>query len=559
MSRLSYAQRAHQYARDVVDGRRVECEWIRLACERHLLELERKDWRWTFNAEKADDFCSFIEGLPHVKGRWNTDTIVLEPWQIFFVGSIFGWLDVETKWRRFRKALLVVGRGNAKTTTAAAIALAVMCLDHEPGAQIYSGAKTRDQAKIVWQDAWNMADRTAGMRDAFGLRNTAHAITLPREGTTFQALSRDAKVAEGHSIHCGIVDEVHAHPDRQIYDVMLHGMRARKQPLLIEISTEGDDDSGILAEETDYLHDILRGTVEGERFFGMHFTLDKEDDWTSPQAWRKANPNLGVSVFVDELEVLRDQALANPGAQGSFKTKRCNIKVGAIDGYFNTFAWDNLCKADILEDDFISCPCWHGVDLASESDIASHIRLYRSGSKYAVFGTHYLPGDCIVTAGANRDRYRGWASGKRPALMLTEGNSTDFDRLERDILESARATSARVVAFDPTQATMLVQHLESFGITCIKVPQSAAHLSEPMKRIGSEIQGGKLLHNGDPILSWAIGNVIAKVNERDEVVPRRPHPAKKIDPAAALIIAKSRAITEPVVVNPYADPREAVV
>ncbi|OFX13209.1 MAG: hypothetical protein A2Z18_11115 [Armatimonadetes bacterium RBG_16_58_9] len=541
-----YRQIADQYARDVVDDKIPSCHWIKLACQRQLDDLARTEWHWRFDANLANAYCQFVELLPHVKGRWDSPTIRLQPWQIFFIATAFGWVDDEG-FRRFRKALLVVGRGNSKSTMAAALALAVLCIDNEPGAGIYSAARTRDQAKVVWLIAHAMTTKTQGLRDAFGVLPMAHAITREAHNGTFRALSRDAQVSEGESVHMGIVDEIHAHPDRTVYDVVLHGMRARKQPLLLEISTEGDDRSGILVEEVDYLKDVLRGLVDGERFFGLYYTLDIGDDWTSPIGWLKANPNLNVSVFEDELLTLRDQALANPGAQASFKTKRCNIRHATMEGYFNMLAWDGPCrKPGLTFSDVQGWQCFFGVDLASEIDIAALSMVFRNGGNFAVFGRYYLPENAIIKGTPNYDRYRGWASAGSSKnsrwLTLTPGNVIDFEFIEEDLVQLAGELHPRAIGYDPYQATEMSQRMEKRGLAMIKVPATVAMFSEPMKRLGSLITSGRIKHDGDPVLAWMMGNIIAREDAKENVYPRKGRPDRKIDGAIATMIALNRAI-----------------
>lgn len=311
---LDYCGEAERYAAQVVSGHIPACEWVRLACQRQIDDRARpqsKEFYWTFNRERANDICWFIEKLPHVKGRWSSKTIVLEPWQCFFLTTIFGWVD-EDGYRRFRKALIVIPRKNAKSTIAAGVGLYLLALDGEPGAEVYSAATTRDQAKIVWGEyARKMVQQTPRLRERYGIEPLAHSITVESEGSFFKPLSRDADSLEGLNVHGAIIDELHAHGTREVFDVLDDATGSRKQPLIFIISTEGDNAAGVFAEQVEYGQQVLRGKHEDESYFAIHYTIDADDDWVAPSSWRKANPNMGVSVQERDMEVRCKQAQAN--------------------------------------------------------------------------------------------------------------------------------------------------------------------------------------------------------------------------------------------------------
>jgi len=224
-----YVAIGRQYALDVVADKIPACEWIKKACQRQIDDLARKDFKYHFDHKRGSDICAFMEMLPHVKGRWKSKTLFLEPWQCFFLTVIFGWVDAEGL-RRFRKALIVVPRKNAKTTIAAGIGLYLLALDKEPGAEVYSAATTRDQAKISWDLAKAMAQRTPGFCDRFGVQPLAHSIAIENLSSFFKPLSRDADSLEGLSPHGALIDELHAHKTREVFDVLDEATGSRRQP-----------------------------------------------------------------------------------------------------------------------------------------------------------------------------------------------------------------------------------------------------------------------------------------------------------------------------------------
>lgn len=529
-SKRAYTKIAWQYAADVISGKVDACRWIKLACERHMADV--KHGQYVYDAERANEACGFIERMPHIKGRWPTRNIVLEPWQCFAVCSIFGWVD-ELGARRYRSALIVIPRKNGKSLLAAAIGLYLLAHDGEPGAEIYSAATTRDQAKISWELARKMAQRSPGFTDRFGVEPLAHSIAVESNAAFFKPLSRDADSLEGLNPHGVIIDELHAHKTREVFDVMDEASGARRQPLKFIISTEGDDAQGVFAEQVKYLQDVLEGTHQDENYFGLYYSIDPEDDWTQEGTWRKANPNYSVSVGADEFGQRCKRAMHSPASQASFLTKRLNVRVGAGDAFFNMLAWGN-CKEDGLNiNQFAGERCYITLDLASKWDLSAKVMLFRRGGKYYAFSRCYLPASAIVPGAPNYDRYRGWLTSG--ALTSTPGNVTDYEFIERDLLDDLKRFRVRFVGYDPYQATQFSTRMTAQGAPMVEVPATVKNFSEAMKSLGALIISGKLCHDGDPVLSWAIGNVVAKIDAKENVYPRKAREENKIDPAVALI------------------------
>ncbi len=554
-----HVKRAMQYARDVVSEEIPACRWVRAACQRQIDDLARKGWRWKFDAERAENVCSFIELLPHVKGRWKSKTIQLEGWQCFVLTTIFGWIDRETGFRRFRTALIVVPRKNAKTTIAAGVGLYGLVLDGEPGAEVYSAATTRDQAKISWEIAKRMVERLPDFRDEFGIEPLAHSITVESEAAFFKPLSRDADTLEGLNPHVTIIDELHAHKTREVFDVLGEASGSRRQPLKFIISTEGDNRIGVFPEQVNYLQLVLDGKHQDDSFFGIVYTIDPEDDWTSVEAWRKANPNLGVSVLEEDIAIRCRQAQKNTESQSSFLTKRLNVRVGAGEAYFNLLAWKSVCKDDSLRiEDLYGQPCHVFIDLASKSDLCAKILLFQDGATYYVFGKYYLPQRALDKGNPNYDVYRGWADSD--FLTTTPGDITDYEFIERDLLEDARNFQVLECSYDPFQATQFATRMQASGVKMLECGMTVKNLSEPMKQLAAEIVAGHVKHDGDPVLEWNIGNVVARVDAKENVYPRKARDENKIDGAVALIGAMAIAMRTGIhQVSIYSDASTAVV
>lgn len=526
------------YARDVLSGKIPACTWVQRACQRQVDDVARgAQWRYRFDRKKANRICEFIELLPHIKGQWTTKTIKLEPWQCFILTTLFGWVDRDTGARRFQKALIVIPRKNAKSTLAAAIGLFLLAMDGEPGSEVYSAATTRDQSKIVWDIAKTMAQRTKPFLDRYGVAPLAHSIAIEDKAAFFKPLSRDADTLEGLNPHGAIIDELHAHKTREVFDVLDEATGARRQPLIFIISTEGDNPTGVFAEQVNYAEQVLEGNHPDESYFAILYSIDKEDDWTQPAAWQKANPNFGVSVSEESLRTRCEQARKNPASQASFLMKRLNVRVGAAGAFFNMLAWKANADPSIKIEDFYGEQCIIGLDLASKSDMAAKILLFERDSKQYVFGKYYLPTDAIDRGNPNYDFYRGWS--EKGLLTLTEGNVIDFEFIERDLMEDGRNFNVHQVAFDPYQATQIATRMMAESLPMLEVPQNVRRLSEPMKQVGALVVQGRLIHDGDPVLAWMMGNVMAKVDANENVFPRKPRPESKIDGPVALIMAES--------------------
>ena len=511
------------------------CKWVKAACQRHLNDLEREEWEFHYDPKKANAVCRFIELLPHVKGKWTSPTIRLEPWQVFILCVVFGWLCCTDGTRRFRTAYTEVPRKNAKSTLSSGVATYLVSADGEPGAEVYSLATTRDQARIVFDDARAMIRQSPGLQDALGVEVLAHAIAVPRSNSTFKALSSDANTLDGLNIHGAIVDEFHAHQTRAVWDVVNTATGARRQALKWIITTAGFNRAGVCYEQREYIRKILDGVIKDERYFGIIYTLDEGDDWVDEQSHRKANPNYGVSVLPEDISTLCRQAQLSAQSQNNFLAKRLNVWVSADTAYFNMQAWDRCCRRDIKIEDFNGKPCFMGLDLAAKHDLTAKVLLFERDGEWFVFGQYYLPEDEIEQGiNTNSAHYAGWSRSGR--MVLTPGNITDYEWLERDILADTERFNVEAIVFDPREMTYLHSRLRAAGVSgLIEYPVNVANYSDPMKEMDARMIAGTIHHDGDPVLSWAVSNVVAHTDAKDMVFPKKEMPANKIDPVTALL------------------------
>jgi phage terminase large subunit-like protein len=543
-----HAEAANTYARQVIAGEIPACKWVRLACRRHMVDLERDGWDYEFRPEYAERVCNFIELLPHTKGKWalrrpgEFNLIRLEPWQAFVVCSLFGWVGREKSadgrhLRRFRDAYIAVPRKNGKSLLISAIGLYMLAYDREPGAEVFCGATSKDQAWEVFRPARLMAEKTEGLRRAFGVEVAAESLFTPATGGFFKPLI--GKPGDGASPSCAIIDEYHEHKESTQRDTMRTGMGAREQPLCAVITTAGEDTASPCASLQRDMEQLLDGAFQDEETFAIIYTIDADDDWTSEDALWKANPNLGVSVFLDQLRSAQSEAVRSPRLANVFKTKRLNVWVHARNPWMNMEAWRGCDDAPPLSD-FEGEECCIGLDLAAKVDITSKVRLFSreidEHTHYYAYAQHYLPEERANEPG--KGHYHEWVNTGH--LIATDGNVIDYDRIESDLLEDAGRFRVLQIAFDKWGGTQLANNMQAHGLTMVEVPQTVAGLSEAMKWVEAMVLAGRFHHDGDPVLTWMFANVTAKTDANDNVFPRKERPENKIDGAVACIMAMSR-------------------
>jgi len=535
-----HSQRSIEWAESVSTGQVPQCQHVINACNRFLKDFDDQD-KYIFSIEAAEKVCSWIENLPHVKGRWagKKETLKLEPWQSFIICNIFGWINKQTGLRKYRDVYAEIPRKNGKSFLAAAIGLYMFCEDGEHGAEVYSGATTEKQAFEVFKPARLMVLREPDLKQKYDISAQIKNLAIIQDGSKFEPLI--GKPGDGSSPSCAIVDEYHEHASSDLVDTMATGMGAREQPLLLTITTAGTDFGGPCREKREDVIKILDGTFEDDTQFGIIFGIDEGDDWDTEAALEKANPNIDVSVSREYLLAELAKAKRSATKQNAYKTKHLNQWVGAKVSWLNMLELQ-LCKKPKLSiDDFKGRDCYLAVDLATKRDIACLAFVFPESGTYTAFVEHYLPYSAVYEEAKNH-RYKGW--GESELLNVTDGNVTDIDAIEEDIRQACKNFNVREIAFDPWQASQMANHLIDERLPAIEVRPTVANFSEPMKELEALIAQRKFQYDGDPILSWMFGNVIAKTDKKDNIFPDKQKPENKIDGVVALIMALNRCMAE---------------
>lgn len=538
---MTYADRGIEYARGVVAGLIPACRFVVQSCQRQLDDLMSPPSGYAWNEAAANRICQFVELCPHIKGPLASrgELIQLADWQVFILTTAFGWVD-ENGNRRFRRVYVEVPRGNGKSALSSTVGLYMLALDGEAGAEVYSAATTRDQARIVFRDAQAMARKMEGYRKRFGIDVTAQAIVQLKSSSSFKALSADGHTLDGLNIHLAVVDELHAHKNRDVYDVLETGLGKRPQSLLWMITTAGTNKHGVCYEVRKYVLDVLAGTVSGEAAdatFGIVYTIDEGDDPYSEDTLRKANPNWGISVDPKIVQQTAAKARQVSTARANYLTKHLNVWVDANSALYDTEWWRKCEDMSLDEAEFASDDCVIGLDLASKIDIAARVNVYRrmieGKSHYYVFPRFYLPRVAIEEE--RHPMYRGWEM--QGDIYATPGETTDFDIIEDEIKAEGPGLNLKAIATDPWQAQQMIQSLKKDGMPAEEYRQTVGNMSEATKTLDALMREGRIHHPGNAVMNWMIGNVVGHDDAKENVYPRKEMPQNKIDGAIALIMA----------------------
>ena len=538
---MTPTEAAKKYAKDVLAGKVAAGKYVRLACQRFVDDLKRKDWPYRYDAEKADRAVKFMQLMPHTKGRWSAkkERLVFQPWQCFIECNLFGWVRKDSGLRRFRFSYEEIPRKNGKSIRLSARGLYLFAADGESGAEVYSGATSEKQALEVFRPAWKMAQKMPALRDRFGIELSGNPknpgpMFVMEDMSKFEPVI--GKPGDGSSPHAALVDEYHEHDTDHMVDTMLTGMGAREQPMLSIITTAGSNLGGPCYQQRRDVIRILEGEVKDETLFGIVYGIDPEDRWDDPASLIKANPNYGVSVFGDFLQAQLEAARRSSSKQNAFRTKHLNDWVGARAAWMNMLAWQRQKRSFEL-DDFDGCPCWVGVDLASKLDVAAVVMLFLKDGAYHCIPRFYVPESTLE----ENEKYRNFVL--EGAMIATPGEMTDYAFIEEELKElAARGADIRDIAFDPAQAAYLMTRLDQAGLPVVEMAQNVRNLSEPMKEVEALTLSRRFWHDGNAAMTWMTGNVVAKVDAKEHIYPRKETAANKIDGAVALILAMGRAM-----------------
>jgi phage terminase large subunit-like protein len=537
-----------EYANDCLDGRVTACQKHKWAAERFLRDIEREGtdaFPFVFDEGKALRFLRWMSLFKHTKGKLQGQHIEPHPIQIFVFGNIYGWVHRDTGLRRFKKAYWQVARKNAKSQSLACVGSYEAMAFGEHMAEVYVGATKTEQSRIVWNEIKAQLQSCEHLKGKY--RVAYGRIEHLKSGSFITALSKDAgKTGDGLNVQCGIIDEYHAHPTSEIYDVLVSGTGARPQPLMMIITTAGFELSHpCYSVEYQYVSQILDPNIpiENDEYFVMINELDKDDDIKDERNWEKANPILcsyeeGVNFLRGELKA----ALDVPEKMRNFLTKNMNIWVDQKeDGYMPMDKW-RACGTDV-QLDLTRYPCFVGVDLSATTDLTSVGLVFRlEDGKYFVRQRSFIPEDRLrERLKTDKVPYDLWV--KQGWLSVTPGSVVDYNFIESYICKLRDdGYQIQEINFDKWNAMHFAQNMELEGFQTVEIPQSIRHLSEPTKTFRAEVFKGNILHENDPLLTWAMSNAVLKMDAQENIMLAKDRSRDRIDPVAAIMNAFARAM-----------------
>jgi len=555
--------RGFDWVEDVLSNRLPSCKRIKQACKRFRKDLKRAgtdEFPYVFDMEAAEHMCAFLEALPHIKGKWaqRGENLTLMGWQAFLIGQIGGWVHMETGLRRFRTAYIEVPRKNGKSTLLSGVGLYFLTVDDEPGAEVYSAAASTHQARIVFDATRVMAlngkvdgEPLAGVLD---LEIEQHKIKTLDPAAVFQPVASQTKSKDGKNPHCAIIDELHEHDKRDVWDSMENGMGSRDQPLLIAITTAGHNTAGICYEQRKYLQRVLDGVYEDENFFGLIFEADEGDDAGDPATWAKANPCLHASKTLQSMEDNWRKAQASPAALGEFLRKHLDIWTSVGASAIDMDCWRAGGDASRKIKDYAGRRCFIGVDLATRHDPSSIVVVFPdeidpAKGPLTAFSWHCLP-DKVVNAPGNEHLW-GWAN--TGLIQTTAGAELDLRLVEALVMQLAGhgedhdpknewgwgdlpVLDVEMVVYDAQFAQQMAATWDGAGIEAVELRKRAANTNEPFNKLIAAVDDERLLHDDNPVLMWMAGNTLLKqVPGGDYIFPTKLAPEDKIDGIDALI------------------------
>lgn len=496
-----------------------------------------------YDKAKADRAVTFINNLSHTKGKWAGKRFDLLPWQEQIVRDLFGIVKEDGN-RQFLTAYIEIPKKNGKSELAAAIALYLLYADNEASAEVYGAACDRNQASIVFDVAKQMVQMSRPLEKRSKIMGATKRIVNYSNAGFYQVLSAETGTKHGLNVSGLVFDEIHAQPNRHLYDVLTKGSGdAREQPLFFIITTAGTDRNSICYELHTKALDILNGRKKDTSFYPVVYGLSDEDDWNDEANWRRANPSLGHTIGIDRVREAYQQALDNPAEENVFKQLRLNMWTSSSVAWIpeHVYAKGN---DPIQYESLKGRSCYAGLDLSSTSDITAFVLVFPprfEEENYIVLPYFWLPEDTLELR-CRRDHvlYDVWE--RQGYIKTTEGNVVHYGFIEKFIEDLSEIYHIKEIAYDRWNATQMVQNLEGMGLTMVPFGQGYKDMSPPSKELYKLMMEGKIQHGGHPVLKWMGQNVVMRQDPAGNIKPDKEKSVEKIDGIVALIMGLDRCI-----------------
>ena len=496
-----------------------------------------------YDKDKADHAVNFIECLRHTKGIWAGKKFELIDWQERIIRDIFG-IVKPNGYRQFNMAYIEIGKKNGKSELAAAVALLLCCADNEERAEVYGCASDRQQASIVFDVAADMVSMCPALAKRCKVLSATKRIIYKPTNSFYQVLSSEAFSKHGFNVSGVVFDELHAQPNRKLFDVMTKGSGdARMQPLYFLITTAGNDTNSIGYETHQTALDIIEGRKINPTFYPVIYGAKEDEDWTDPEVWKKVNPSLGITIDISKVYDACNSAKNNPAEENTFRQLRLNQWVKQEVRWMPMDKWD-ACAYDVRERDLLGRVCYGGLDLSSTTDLTAFVLVFPpldDEDKFQVLPYFWLPEDAIKIR-VNRDHvpYDLWV--RQGFLNTTEGSVIHYSFVERFISRLGEKFNIREIAYDRWGATQIAQDLEGLDFTMVQFGQGWGSMSPPTKELMNLTLERRIAHGGHPVLRWNMDNVFVEQDAAGNIKASKRKSTEKIDGVVAMIMGLDRAI-----------------
>lgn len=526
-----------QYIEEIKAGRAVVGKRIKRQYAKLQWDIVRPSGGYVFDQKRAERPIEFIEKFcKHSKGEWAAQPVKLELFQKAFISALFGFVHETTGKRRYKETLFYVARKNGKSTLLSGLALYCLIADGEAGAEVYSVASKKDQARIIYDEVCNMVRQSPELLEVTKKRKSD--LYFPLMFSKMQPLGRNSDTLDGLNSSMVIIDELHSIKDRNTYEVMKQSQSARRQPLLVMITTAGTVRECIFDDMYKYACGVCDGTISDEHFLPILYELDKKDEWLDPLAWEKANPSLNRIKKVDDLVSKVERAKQSPKDLTGVLVKDFNV-ISTVSSAWLTF--DDINNEETFDlSDFKGRYAIGGVDLSHVGDLTAATLLFMDKSeKIYVTQMYWLPKEHFQKRVSDEKiPYDKWYEAGQ--LRLCEGNQITYSDVTAwfmEMVEKYDVTPAWIY-YDPYSAAYWVQEMQSQGFNLVKCYQGVKTLSLPMQKLGADLQAKKINYNNSSLLKWCITNTAVKTDVNGNIQPVKAQGSKyRIDGLASLLDA----------------------
>jgi phage terminase large subunit-like protein len=531
---MSSADVVTAYARRIADNPQANVGRLqRLACERHMTDLAHAGERGlVWSAPHATHVIRFFDFLQHFKGEWAGRPLNLAEWQAFIVGCGFGWRR-EDDTRRFRLLYVEIPRKNGKSTTAGGLALYLAFFDGEPGAEVYTAATKREQARIVFDTCRRMVLASPALKRRIHIQR--HNLSVDSLAAKLEPISSDVSKLDGLNVHGAVIDELHAHKTADVVDIMETATGARRQPMQVELTTAGVGQANVCWTHHAYTEAVLTGALTDEEWFGFIAHADPNDDFLDPAVHARANPNYGVSVKPDYLAAKAHRAGQLPGARNVFLQKHLNIWVRQAERWLDVAVWD---RGKVPLGELTGRLVYGGLDLSATRDMTAFVLLF-GPAPFDVLPSFWIPAAALERREPIvRREYQDWIDGGY--LRVTPGNVVDYGQVRASIREAADRYRMIELGYDPWNAGQLSVELEAAGLRLWPTRTGFGSMHDPTASLGELVAAGQIRHGGHPVLRWMAQNMVIAKDADGRIKPDRKRAVDKIDGMVALIYALDR-------------------